>query len=328
MPTHHLQHRLPAEWEPQSAILLCWPHENSDWKDNLAPAEAVYLKIAKHICLHEELIIVCYNQLHQIHIKKILEQNDVALQSVHFGIAPSNDTWIRDYGPISVTSSTTTGDGARLLNFEFDAWGGKYPSDKDNLVTNTLYESGIFEDTSITNIDDLVLEGGGIESDGMGTLLTTDSCLFGGSRNKNLGRMHIETQLTELFGLQRILSLKHGYVAGDDTDGHIDTLARFCNEHTIAYTACNDEQDEHYQALKAMENELKEFTTLDGQPYKLLALPIPEPIYNKQGDRLPATYANFLIINDAVLVPVYGDTKTDQMALEVLSGCFPDREII
>ena len=323
MPANKSSCRLPAEWERQSAILLTWPHENSDWKNSLAAAEAVYLNIVKHIILHEDLIIVCYDQKHQLHVGEILEQNGVNHASVHFGMAPSNDTWIRDYGPISVITDR----GLLLLNFKFDAWGEKYPSEKDNRITSNLHETGLFGDTTITNID-LVLEGGGIESDGKGTLLTTESCLFNSSRNKQLNRPQIETELTGFFGLHRILSLKHGYVAGDDTDGHIDTLARFCDEHTIAYTACDDTDDEHYHALKSMEDELKEFITLDGQPYKLQALPIPKPIYNGQGDRLPATYANFLIINDAVLVPVYGDKKTDRVALNRLSNCFPGREII
>lgn len=203
MPANKSSCHLPAEWERQSAVLLTWPHENSDWKNNLDAAEAAYLNIVKHISPHENLIIVCYDQHHQLQVGEILEQNGVNHASVHFGIAPSNDTWIRDYGPISVTTDQRL----QLLNFKFDGWGEKYPSEKDNQITSNLHESGLFGDTDITNIN-LVLEGGSIESDGKGTLLTTDSCLFNGSRNNQLDHSQIETELTGLLGLRRILSLK------------------------------------------------------------------------------------------------------------------------
>jgi agmatine deiminase len=220
-----------------------------------------------------------------------------------------------------------TNNGPQLLDFQFDGWGGKYSAELDNQITNILHEAGLFGDDPIKSIN-LVLEGGSIESDGQGTVLTTQHCVFDGLRNKSLNNAQIEKQLTELFGLNHILCLHYGAIIGDDTDGHIDTLARFCDPHTIAYASCDDPQDKHFEDLKAMEDELRTFTTIDKQPYKLIPLPLPKPVLNTQGNRLPATYANFLILNGAVLVPVYGDIETDTIALESLSGCFPDREII
>lgn len=314
---------MPAEWEQQSGILLTWPHENSDWKDQLQQIESVYLKLAFHICKHEALLVICNDQTHQQKIQRQLQQARVNLKSVRFGIAPSNDTWVRDYGPITVISDNCP----QLLDFIFDGWGEKYPAALDNQITNSLHKTGFFGDTLKTSIN-LVLEGGSIESDGQDTLLTTHHCLFNRLRNKLHNQEQIEHQLTECFGLKRILALKHGSIKGDDTDGHIDTLARFCDPNTIAYVSCDDSEDEHYKTLKAMESELRNFTTLDNRNYQLIQLPLPKPIHNKEGARLPATYANFLIINGAVLVPVYDDLESEKIALENLSICFPDREII
>ena len=320
---HHFQYRLPAEWEPQSGILLTWPHIQSDWKSNLQETESVYLELARHISKHESLIIVCYDQAHKQTVQQQLQQADINLESIQFGITPSNDTWTRDYGPITIL----TKNGPQLLDFHFDGWGGKYSAELDNKITNILHQARLFGELPIQSIK-LVLEGGSIESDGQGTLLTTQNCLFGGLRNKSFSNAQIKEQLTELFGLTRILCLQHGTIIGDDTDSHIDTLARFCDPHTIAYATCDDPQDEQYVELKAMENELKSFTMIDNQPYKLTPLPLPKPVHNSQGKRLPATYANFLITNDVVLVPEYGDIETDEVALNNLADCFPKREIV
>lgn len=321
MPNNH--YRLPAEWEPQSGILLTWPHIQSDWRFNLQEAESVYLELARHISNHETLLVICYDQLHQQVVQQQLQLSGINLTSIQFGIARSNDTWTRDYGPITVIRNNSP----QLLDFHFDGWGGKHPAQLDNQITHILQKDGLFGETPIRSIN-LVLEGGSIESDGQGTLLTTQQCLFDGLRNEALRNAQIEGQLTELFGLARILRLQHGAIIGDDTDGHIDTLARFCDPDTIAYVSCNDPQDEHFEELKAMEDELKTFTTIDKQPYKLVPLPIPKPVHNDQGKRLPATYANFLILNGAVLVPLYDDPDADQTALKNLAKCFTNRKVI
>lgn len=269
------------------------------------------------------MLVICYDQPHRQTVQQQLRKVGINLNSIQFGIAPSNDTWSRDYGPITVITDNSP----QLLDFNFDGWGRKHPAELNNQITSTLHKAGLFGDVAYRSID-LVLEGGSIESDGQGTLLTTQHCVFNSLRNKQLSNSQIEEQLTDLFGLTRILCLQHGFIMGDDTDGHIDTLARFCDPYTIAYASCDDPQDEHFEELKAMEDELKTFTTNDKQPYKLVPLPIPKPIHNAQGVRLPATYANFLILNGAVLVPAYNDTEADYIALENLGNCFPDREAI
>lgn len=314
---------LPAEWAPQRGVLLTWPHQHTNWKPILSRVESVYLEIAGHIATREALFICCYDESHQQYVYNQLQQQKVNLDRVRFGIAPSNDTWARDHGPITIHNQGQ----ACMLDFGFDGWGEKYPFALDNQITRILHHAGVFGDLPLQNIG-LVLEGGSIESDGHGTLLTTRHCLFDGLRNKGRSRQQIERELKQLLGIERILCLDHGYIAGDDTDGHIDTLARFCDAHTIAYVSCDDPDDEHYAELKAMEEQLQSFVSHDLQPYRLVALPIPRPIYNQKGNRLPATHANFLIINNAVLVPIYNDPPTDGVALERLATCFPGREVI
>ncbi len=230
---------------------------------------------------------------------------------------PTNDTWARDFGPITIEE-----DGRPvLLDFTFTGWGGKFAAEKDNAVSRKLHAAGAFGTTPLRTVD-LVLEGGSIESDGQGTLLTTTECLLNPNRNPHLSREQIEEQLKSELGVSTILWLEHGYLAGDDTDAHIDTLARLCPDKTIVYVACDDPADEHFAPLKAMEQELEQFAG-----YRLLPLPWPGAKYDSEGHRLPATYANYLVINGAVLVPTYND-PADSLALEVVGKAFPDREII
>ena len=211
------------------------------------------------------------------------------------------------------------------LDFTFNGWGNKFDARLDDRVTRALAASGML--TAPVETLDFVLEGGGIESDGQGTLLTTERCLLASTRNPHFDKTQIEQKLKTWFGLNRVLWLRHGDLIGDDTDGHIDTIARFCDARTIAYQACDDRNDAHYADLKAMEDELKSLRTPDGQPYRLVPLPLPAPIFDAEGKRLPAGYPNFLILNGAVLVPTYRDAN-DAIALERLRPCFPDREVI
>jgi agmatine deiminase len=213
-----------------------------------------------------------------------------------------------------------------LLDYEFNGWGGKYAYALDNLITRRLHTQGAFGAAPLETVN-LILEGGSIEVDGQGTLLTTARCLLAPTRNHGRTRAQIETTLAEQLGITRFLWLEHGYLAGDDTDSHIDTLARLCDANTIAYVTCDDPADEHYAELQAMEKELQAFRTAAGQPYRLVPLPWPRARYDDGGARMPATYANFLIINDAVLVPTYDD-PADQIALERLRDCFPGRTVI
>jgi len=313
---------LPAEWSPQSAVMLTWPHQHGPLGRILAQVEEVFVNIAHAISTHEPLIISCLHGEHRAHIQAQLVAAGIDLTQAYLAVAPSNDVWARDHGPITVLR-----DGRPLLlDFAFNGWGRKYPYDLDDTLTRTLHGQGVFGTTPLEGID-LILEGGSIESDGQGTLLTTRHCLLNPQRNPEYDCVGLEGIFAQVFGSRRVLWLDHGELEGDDTDGHIDTLARFCDAHTIAYMRCDDPQDSHYTELLEMERELMAFRDNQGQPYRLVPLPLPAPKCDEHGRRLPATYANFLIINGAVLVPVYDDAQ-DAVALERLAPCFPDREMI
>jgi agmatine deiminase len=314
--------RLPAEWEPQSAILLTWPHAYTDWHSQLTEIENVFLDIAFHITLYQSLIIVCFDDEHRTHIQQQFLDKHISTERCHFFIAPSNDSWVRDHGPVTVLHDQLP----MLLNFTFNGWGLKYPCELDNAITSSLYAAGAFSNTPIEDID-FILEGGNLESDGQGTLLAGQQCLFSEKRNPNLTPIEIEDKLKQLTGVVRILCLKNGQISGDDTDGHIDTLARFVNRETIVYVSCDDRNHPDYSSLKLMEDELNTFRQLNGNPYSLRRLPLPGPITNDSNEYLPPSYANFLIINEAVLLPQY-NVKEDYLAAEIIGECFPDRKVI
>jgi len=313
---------LPPEWAEQSGVQLTWPHADSDWAPILNEVEPVFVHIAHAITRFEKLVVACHDESVRHRVETLLSAAGVPAGQSRLHVAPANDTWARDHGPITVLCKNQP----LLLDFGFNGWGGKYPHDLDNRITASLHAQGAFGHNDIESMP-LVLEGGSIEVDGSGTLLTTERCLLAPTRNPHLTRAQIEAQLADWLGLNRFLWLRNGYLAGDDTDSHIDTLARLCDRDTIAYVACDDPADEHYPELKAMEAELRAFRTPTGQPYRLVSLPWPKAKFDDDGQRLPATYANFLIINGAVLVPTYQD-DADTEALRRLQSCFPDREII
>ena len=310
--------QFPAEWYPQCAIQITWPHKNSDWVNILDEITQCYIELSKEILKETKLLIVCADANE---IEKYFTPNErkrLILTEIE-----TNDTWARDHSAISVFI-----DGKPVIyDFGFNAWGLKFAANHDNLITGELFEKSIFSSSvSYHNHLYFILEGGAIESDGAGTLLTTSKCLLAPNRNEPLTKEDIEEQLKGLLGLKQILWLNHGYLAGDDTDNHIDTLARFCNEETIAYVQCTDVNDEHYEELQKMEAELHAFRTIQGKPYNLIPLPMADPSF-AEGYRLPATYANFLIMDSVVLMPTYF-TATDSVAKEQLQKAFPDKEII
>jgi len=313
---------LPPEWAAQSGVLLTWPHAASDWAPILGEVEPVFTAIAAAIARFEPVVIACHDEAVRSRVTDLMHAAGVPKTRVRLHTAPANDTWARDHGPITVLCQGE----ATLLDFDFNGWGGKYPSGLDNQITRRLHAQGAFGDTAIEHVD-LILEGGSIEVDGSGTLLTTERCLLAPTRNPRLTRVQLEQQLADLLGLTRFLWLQNGYLAGDDTDSHIDTLARLCDPDTIAYVSCDDPDDEHYPKLQAMAAELAAFRTPRGLPYRLVPLPWPRAKFDAAGARLPATYANFLILNGAVLVPTYRD-PADAVALQRLRGCFPGREIV
>ena len=281
-----------AEWERQSAVQLTWPHKDTDWAPILSEITAVYKEMAHEISLRESLLIV----------------DDI----------PHNDTWARDHGFITVEEEGRL----ILLDFKFNGWGEKFEAELDNAINRHLYEKSLVKGTYEDHLD-FVLEGGSIESDGKGTVFTTTCCLMAPHRNQPLAQAQIEERLKLYLGAKRIVWLNHGSLLGDDTDGHIDTLVRICPDDTILYTG----GDADHPDLTLMEQELQELRTIDGQPYRLLRLPLPHPIY-EDGERLPATYANYLVINGAVLVPTYAQPDLDAEALRIIGEAYPEREII
>ena len=287
-----------AEWEPQSMVQLTWPHEGTDWAPILDEITAVYEEMASEIRKREPLLIV--------------------------DTMPHNDTWARDHGFITVeeTSFDPKSKALVLLDFCFNGWGEKFEATLDNQINKHLYEQGLVNGTYEDHLD-FVLEGGSIESDGKGTVFTTECCLMAPHRNQPLTKAEIEERLKEWLGAERIVWLQHGSLIGDDTDGHIDTLVRICPNDTLLYTGGDDDHPD----LAEMERELQKLRTLDGKPYRLLKLPLPRPIYD-DGDRLPATYANYLVINGAVLVPTYNQPDLDTEALRIIGEAFPDREMV
>jgi agmatine deiminase len=312
---------LPAEWEPQAAIMLTWPHARSDWRPWLAQVDQTLAVLATWISRYQAVIINCHDAAHRSHVQALLAAAGAVLERIRCYTVPSNDSWARDHGPITVYR-----DGVPvLLNFRFNGWGGKFPCELDDQISGRLHQLGAFGSTPLEKVN-LILEGGSIETDGQGTLLTTSRCLLVPTRNA-LPREELERRLTEVLGIARFLWLNHGQLSGDDTDSHIDTLARFCDPETIVYQACTDANDGDYPALKAMEQELQTLRTAAGRPYRLVPLPLPYARFGGDGQRLPAGYANFLIINGAVLLPTYAD-PADALALEQLRACFPGREVI
>jgi agmatine/peptidylarginine deiminase len=310
--------RFPAEWEKQSAVLIAWPHKTGDFSDRLESVEQSYSVIADTITQYQKLIIVCRDDSHQQHIQTLVSKHD-AIDFIHVTV---NDIWVRDTVFLSVEQD---GD-ITHLNFLFNGWGEKYQHQNDNALNHKLLNAKPFKGKAHKDID-FILEGGSVESDGIDTILTTKQCLLNPNRNKGLTQQEIEQQLFQHLGAKRVFWLDQENLSGDDTDAHIDTLARFCSANTIAYTSCNDADDLHHTSLKYMERQLQDLRTQAGDPYHLVPLPLPKPIYDEEEQQLPANYSNFLIINHAVLVPAYGDPM-DEVALQRLTDCFPQHEII
>ncbi len=302
--------------------MLTWPHADGDWGNNLSEVEGVYAHLAINISRHQKVLIICAGKIHQQMIEHQLRHQIPDHTSILFGIAPPNDTWARDHAPVTVICSGVP----QLLDFQVNGWGKKYPADLDNAITPTLFRQGVFGDLPLETIK-LVLEGGAIEVDGSGTLMATRRSVLSSTRNPGLSQAQLEKKLAHYFGIERFLWLENGALRGDDTDGHIDTLARFCNRDTIAYCACDDKSNANYDGLTNMLEELKRFRSITDAPYELVALPLPQPKLDKDNNPMPATYTNFLIINNAILVPTYDD-PADEVALNTLYKCFPGREII
>ncbi len=288
-------YRLPAEWEPQSGVQLTWPHEGTDWAPMLDEITETYRQMADAIRRYEPVLIV---------------------------EPPSNDTWARDHGFITLVPHDPDLS-PRLLDFRFNGWGEKFPAELDNAINRRLYDEGRVQGEYADQLD-FVLEGGSIESDGKGTIFTTSCCLLAPHRNQPMTQQQIEERLKQALCAKRIVWINHGSLIGDDTDGHIDTLVRICPDDTLLYIGADDDHPD----LSAMEQELQQLRTIEGHPYRLMRLPLPRPIYDDDGQRLPATYANFLVVNGAVICPTYGQPDLDAEALRLIGQAFPGRDVI
>ncbi|MBR6286316.1 MAG: agmatine deiminase family protein [Bacteroidaceae bacterium] len=317
---------MPSEWHKQSAVQITWPHDKTDWNYMLDEVEECYVNMAREIAMREPLIIVTPDPDHVT--GKLNHLSETEKGRIKFVKCPTNDTWARDHGFISTIDREK---GLVACDFKFNGWGDKFEASLDNKINRAICEAGLAEGTYEPHLD-FVLEGGSVESNGRGTILTTSTCLLAPHRNA-MTKDEIENYLKENLGATNVLWLDYGALAGDDTDSHIDTLARLCPDNTIAYVKCSDTNDEHYEELKKMEEQLATFRNEEGEKFKLAPLPMADAVYStqpgeEQPERIPATYANFLIINGAVLVPTYNQPENDKAALETLREVFPDREIV
>lgn len=312
---------LPAEWYEQSAIQLTWPHGDTDWLPYLDDITNTFVQMAQVITLHEKLLVVSPNTSK---VRTLLENklSTTQMERVIFFECPTNDTWARDHGAITLLH-----DGHPvLLDYKFNGWGEKFLWEKDNAITRQLSAHGILQGT-LEDHTDFVLEGGSIECDGARTVFTTSQCLMAPHRNQPLTQAEIEQRLRQQLHAERIVWLDHGNLVGDDTDGHIDTIVRCAPNDALLYVGCDDESDEQYAEFKALEKQLQSLRTSEGEPYRLLKLPMPTAIYD-DGERLPATYANFVILNRAVICPTYAQPDNDQRAIETIREAFPEHEIV
>ena len=315
--------RLPAEWEPQSAVLIAWPHDETDWAQRLGEVEDTYIALVASIVRYTRAVICVADADLQTYAEARLRSARVDLSRVRFVEVEYDDTWLRDSGPITLR----TPDGFRLLDFRFTGWGGKFEASRDDRLIEHLDALHVFRNAERQSID-FALEGGAIDTDGTGTLLTTWQCLH--ERHPEVDRDTLGARLAEWLAQDRVLWLDHGYLEGDDTDAHIDTLARFAPDDAIVFQACDDPSDSHYAELRAMGEEIAALRTRDGKPYRLFPLPWAQPIVDG-GRRLAASYANFLIIGTdtggAVLMPAYGD-PADAAAAAVLGQAYPGRDVV
>lgn len=308
--------RLKAEWESHNLIMISFPHAGTDWSDGgLESAYIPFVQIAQAIAYTQTVYVLCDK-------KENIVNRFCTTVNIIFIEVPTNDTWVRDYGVISIEEDGNNG----LVDFTFNGWGDKFKANLDNDVNKILSQMGYFANTTLESLD-YILEGGSIDSDGSGTILATSKCLCNLNRNVDMNKKDIEEILYNTLGSERVLWLDFGYLSGDDTDSHIDTLARFINKETIAFVNCKDKDDKHFLELHKMKSQLETFRQKDGSKYKLIELPMTRPIVDKNGNRLPATYANFLITNKALLYPTYEDSSDKEVG-EIFKMLFPGREII
>lgn len=317
--------QLLPEWAPQRLIQMCWPSQREYWGKQTDAAQQTHSQIIRHISQYQQVLLICSPDVDLGHLQTALVDAGAKLENLRLVAQANNDIWCRDYGPLSVTNNGKT----QLLDFQFTGWGGKFPAQLDNAATQKLVSAKAYGLDAQSHA--LILEGGAIDYDGNGSLLTTTACLLNPNRNPYLSKADYEHFMAEQMGIQRIHWLEQGYLAGDDTDSHVDMLARFAppqdGQGCIIYQGCERSEDEHYVALQALADELAALRDINEQAYRLVVLPFPDARYDSDGDRLPASYANFLITNQEVLVPAYG-CGADEAARLLIAACFPNRSTI
>jgi len=313
-------YRMPAEWEPHQATWVSWPHNRDSWPGKFGPVEPVMLRAVAALSTSELVRINVLDEAHERHVAGLLEGHADPAR-IAFHRFPTNDAWCRDHGAIFVTDEDAA-EPLVALNFRFNAWGGKYPPwDLDDAIPPQMAGALGVPCRDV----DIVLEGGSIEVNGSGDLLTTESCLLNPNRNPDLTREDIEAVLNHELGVTNVLWLGDGIV-GDDTDGHIDDLTRFVARDTVVTVVEDDPKDENYDVLRENRERLDELELADGRPLAVVELPMPRPVEH-EGERLPASYANFLIANRVVLLPVFGDPQ-DAAATSTLGKLFPGRRVV
>ncbi len=314
------QIRLIAEWESCRSILLALPEQHTDWNYILEEARDQYRRIILSFTTHGcHCTVLTRDKAAAADLLKECDGSMISLVEMEY-----NDTWTRDYGPISVVR----GERLRALDFGFNGWGLKFASDNDNLVNLHLCEGNVFMPGAYRNERDFILEGGSIETDGCGTMLTTSRCLCSPNRNGGHSKHELNEILHDRLGIDHVLWLDHGALAGDDTDSHIDTLCRIAPDNTILFTGCRDMDDPHFEELLKMRAQLTMFRTPQGEPYNLVELPLPSPVYDEDGERLPASYANYLVTPDTVFMPVYSQPENDALACHIIKVAFPAHEVV
>lgn len=316
-----LGYRMPAEWEPHAATWLAWPHKQDSWPGNFTPIPGVWVEIVRALQPHEQVHILVNDPVAETRVRGLLAAGKIPDHNVHLHLIPTDDAWIRDHGPIFITRRARGHTELGAVKWRYNAWGGKYPPwERDDAVAERI--AAYLEVPAFR--PGIVLEGGSIDVNGRGTLLTTEGCLLNPNRNPQLSREQIAEYLRTHLGVRHLLWLGKGIV-GDDTDGHIDDLARFVDPVTVVTVIEDDPRDDNFEPLQANYERLRHMTDQDGQPLHLVTLPMPRPIFY-EGQRLPASYANFYIANGVVLVPAFGDAR-DATALRTLQAVFPDRRI-
>ena len=315
-------YRMPAEWAPHRGTWLSWPHKEASWPGKFEPVPRIFARMVGWLAPHEEVHVNVRDAAMEAGVRDVLAAEGVGAVNVFFHHHPTNDAWCRDHGPIFVQRETPRGREEAIVDWGYNAWGGKYPPyDLDDVIPTLVAEElgvPVFH-------PGIVMEGGSLDVNGAGTLLTTEACLLNPNRNPHLSRLEIERYLRDYLGVTHILWLGDG-ILGDDTDGHVDDLTRFVGPHTVVTVVEEDPRDENYAPLQENLKRLRSMKDQDGQPLHVLTLPMPRPLEH-EGQRLPASYANFYIANGVVLLPTY-DRERDPLAIDVLQRCFPDRRVV